>query len=205
MFFMATTVTTTKPSRQSPAKMIHTTTSKIIGLFVLLHLLNHLFALAGPQKHIEIMEILRLIYRQPLGETLLITAVVFQIITGVMLFVKGRKLRKNLFEHLQAWSGLYLSFFLVVHVLAVLVLGRQILKVETDYYFASAGLQQLPSVLFFAPYYSTSILSFGIHITCSLRQVVSREYGWKVAKVLTVILLCLTISVTALIMLAFAG
>lgn len=202
---MSNTVITTKPSRHSLTKRIHTTTSKITGLFVLLHLLNHLFALAGAEKHIQIMNMLRLIYRHPLVETLLIAAVVCQIITGVILFVNGRKLRKGLMEHLQAWSGLYMSFFFVIHALAVFVLGRYLVGVDTNFYFAAAGLQQLPAVLFFAPYYSMSILSFGVHITCSLQGVAAKRYGRKTAQQLTVVLICLTVMATCLILLAFSG
>lgn len=54
---------------------LHFLGGTILAGFVLLHLSNHLLSLAGTSAHIEAMELLRKIYRQPILETILLGTV----------------------------------------------------------------------------------------------------------------------------------
>ena len=95
-------------------KRLHYISGITLSIFIAAHLLNHFFAYAGPEVHINVMQQLRLVYRHPVVETILLLAVVFQIATGLrLLFKRGAD---NIAERLQVYSGLYLSFFLLVHV-----------------------------------------------------------------------------------------
>jgi hypothetical protein len=110
------------------------------------------------------MNDLRVVYRNIIAETILLLAVVIQIISGIKLFLKKRKNVIDFFEKLQIWTGLYLAFFLLIHLSAVFS-GRLILNLDTNFYFGVAGLNTFPFNLFFIPYYGLAIISFFGHIS----------------------------------------
>lgn len=144
---------------------LHRISGIIIASFLLLHLTNHLFALGGPALHIRVMNYFRHIYRFAPVEILLFLCVVFQVVSGIWLvFKKGFRLRPA-YSVIQVLSGLYLSFFMIYHVRAVM-LGRYQWKVETDYYFAAGVANRYPEKLFFIPYYTLSLVSIFAHIAC---------------------------------------
>ncbi|MFK8101111.1 MAG: hypothetical protein AB8G15_01250 [Saprospiraceae bacterium] len=144
-------------------KNIHYYSGIVLTIFIGLHLFNHAMSIFGIGTHLAVMENLRLFYRNLLVETILGLAVLTQITSGIRLVWKKRKMETSFFERLQMWSGLYLAFFLVIHVSAILV-GRFILKLDTNFYFGAAGLNHFPFNLFFIPYYGLAILSFFGHI-----------------------------------------
>ena len=144
-------------------RQIHFLSGLAISVFVALHLINHSFSLLGADKHIDVMNMLRPIYRNIFIETVLLLAVVVQIYSGFRLYRTMRSLSSTFFDKLQVWTGLYLAIFFVIHVGAVLV-GRMILDLDTNFYFGVAGLNNFPANLFFIPYYSMAIISFFGHI-----------------------------------------
>jgi hypothetical protein len=68
----------------------------------------------------------------------------------------------------QAASGAYVALFLAIHVGAVLA-GRAG-GLDTNFYFAAAGLHVWPFVLFFAPYYFLAVAALFVHLGCALRR-----------------------------------
>ncbi len=144
-------------------KKLHYFSGITLSIFVGCHLFNHLYSLFGPNAHIELMQKLRFVYRNVIAEAILLLAVAVQIVSGLKLFSRKRKTASSFFEKLHIWSGLYLAFFLVVHVGAVLS-GRFILNLDTNFYFGAAGLNIFPLNLFFVPYYGVAIISFFGHI-----------------------------------------
>jgi len=146
-------------------KRIHYISGLTISIFIGLHLFNHVCSIFGADKHIEIMNSLRLFYRNIFVETILLLAVLVQIISGLKLFKNNRKTTISNFDKLHIWTGLYLAIFFVIHLSAVLV-GRFFLHLDTNFYFGVAGLNSFPINLFFIPYYATAIISFFGHIAC---------------------------------------
>lgn len=144
-------------------KKLHYFSGLTITVFVALHLFNHLVSIWGVERHIELMTSLRLFYRNVFVEIILLSAVVIQILSGLKLFFASRKNAVSGFDKLHIWSGLYLAFFLVIHVSAVLI-GRFVLHLDTNFYFGAAGINSFPVNLFFIPYYALAIVSFFSHI-----------------------------------------
>jgi hypothetical protein len=142
---------------------IHFISGLIITIFIGLHLFNHFCSIFGADRHIEIMNVLRHFYRNIFIETILLIAVLVQIISGLKLFKSKRKVANTGFEKLQIWTGLYLAIFFVIHLSAVIG-GRFFLHLDTNFYFGVAGLNSFPFNLFFIPYYGLAILSFFGHI-----------------------------------------
>lgn len=150
----------------STIKKLHHLSGIIIASFLLLHVTNHLFALGGPALHIAVMKWFRHVYRFLPVEVLLLLCVIFQVISGVALVFKKRFLKQPLYVIVQILSGLYLSFFIVFHVRAVM-LGRYKWDVDTDFYFAAGVANNYPSQLFFIPYYTLSLVCVFAHIACA--------------------------------------
>lgn len=144
-------------------KKLHYLSGVVITVFVGLHLLNHSYGVLGIEKHISLMEVLRHFYRNMLVESILMLAIISQIYSGLKLFFAKRKSQLDVFEKLHIWSGIYLSIFFVIHVGAILV-GRNILHLDTNFYFGAAGINTFPVNLFFIPYYMLAIMSFFGHI-----------------------------------------
>lgn len=109
------------------------------------------------------MNTFRLFYRNIFIETILLAAVIVQIISGLKLLKTNRKIANTNFEKLHIWTGLYLAIFFVIHLSAIFA-GRYFLHLDTNFYFGVAGLNSFPINLFFIPYYGLAIISFFGHI-----------------------------------------
>ncbi|WP_027303334.1 hypothetical protein [Rudanella lutea] len=144
-------------------RTLHYVSGLFITVFVGFHLINHTYSLAGASAHIGLMNTLRLVYRHPVVETMLLGAIALQVVSGLSLASRFRKRVETGFDKLQLWTGLYLAFFLLIHLSAVLV-GRLVLDLDTNFYFGVAGLNTFPLNLFFIPYYGLAIASFVGHL-----------------------------------------
>jgi signal transduction histidine kinase len=144
---------------------LHRYSGAVLGVFVAVHLVNHLLLLRSPAAHIAMMASLRLAYRWPPAEALLLVCVLIQAVTGFM------RLRKRaagapppgLAVRAVRLAGLYLLYFLPIHTLAVLG-ARGALKLDTNLYFAAAGLHLWPFSLYFAPYYVLAVAAVCLHL-----------------------------------------
>ena len=145
----------------------HRVSAVFLSIFIFIHLLNHTYAVIGTAEHIAFMEAYRSIYRMLIIEAVLMMAVLTQVVTGVMLIKKGSGKRFGFFEKLQAYSGGYLAFFLIVHTSAVLF-GRLVPELDTNFYFGAAGMHFEPYHFFFLPYYFLAIVAFTNHLACAV-------------------------------------
>ena len=135
----------------------------ILLLFFTLHIVNHLMIISGATVHIAIMEKLRLLYRFPVFELLLIIAVALQTRAGI------RQLRRFPTNKVRGpfrvltWSGLYLIAFVIIHMSSVYI-GRIVMGFDTNLYFAAAGYRVFPFNLFFYPYYFVAVFAAFAHL-----------------------------------------
>jgi hypothetical protein len=159
-------------------KKWHRLSGIVIASFLLLHVVNHLFALGGPPMHIAVMNLFRHVYRFLPIEVLLLVSVLFQLISGILLVVKKGFLKQPIYVVIQVLSGLYLSFFMIYHVRAVM-LGRYQWHVNTDFYFAAGVANRYPEKLFFIPYYTLSLVCVFAHIAC-VHYIKRMEYVHKI-------------------------
>ena len=144
-------------------KKFHYISGLTITFFISLHLFNHICSIFGANTHIAVMNTLRILYRNFFAETILLAAVLVQIVSGLKLFKTNRKTTISTFDKLHIWTGFYLAFFLIIHVSAILS-GRFYFHLDTNFYFGAAGLNTFPLNLFFIPYYGLAIFSFFGHI-----------------------------------------
>lgn len=136
----------------------------MIAAFAIAHISNHIMMFAGVGQHIAVMNALRLVYRNPIVEAVLLGAILFQMTSGAILLWKGRHSRTSAIGRLQAASGALLLLFLAIHVSAVLT-GRAS-GVDTNIYFAVAGYYA-GMAWFFVPYYFIAVAALFTHIGCA--------------------------------------
>lgn len=148
-------------------KTAHRVSAFVVGIFVVLHLANHLVGLTGQQSHIHFMKIVRPIYRNDIVEAGLLSLLAWQIFSGIRLLVNRWRNNDGIVAWLQIISGAYLALFLIIHVCSVLF-ARTNLEIDTNFNFAAAGLHTPNGALFFAPYYAGSFLALFTHIGCAL-------------------------------------
>jgi hypothetical protein len=145
----------------------HGLSALVVGIFLLVHMGNHVIGLAGQNFHIGYMTWARAFYRNPFVETCLLSLLAWQLGSGMTMVVRSWGSRRGGVAWLQALSGLYLALFLCVHVGAVL-LGRAVLGLDTDFRFAAAGFHVPPWHFFFAPYYFLAVASLFAHVGCAV-------------------------------------
>lgn len=147
-------------------RTLHRSSAILIAVFAFLHIANHLAGLAGVATHIAFMDTARLVYRNLAVEFVLLLCVAFQVGSGLTLVLRGWRQRHGFLPWLQALSGAYLSFFLLVHVSAILS-GRVLLNLDTNFYFAAAGFHVPPYPFFFVPYYFLAVVALFTHLGCA--------------------------------------
>ncbi|MCP4439138.1 MAG: hypothetical protein GY810_09370 [Aureispira sp.] len=149
-------------------KKVHFITGITISLFISTHLLNQATILLGEDWYQIFMSAARIVYRNILVESILLLGVLLQVFSGIKLLRKKWKRQLSVYDKLFIYSGLYLSFFLLAHVAAVLS-TRYFFELDTNLYFGTAVLNTFPHVLFFAPYYGMAIIAFFTHLACIYR------------------------------------
>jgi hypothetical protein len=184
-------------------RKFHLLSAVFIAAFACLHIANHLAGLAGAATHIAFMETARSIYRIRVVEVALLGCIAFQLASGLTLVVRSWKHRRGLITWLQAISGVYLAFFLAIHVGAVLF-GRGALNLDTNFYFAAAGFHVPPFQLFFGPYYFFGVVALFTHLGCAAYW--HSQSRSRTARVLVISLpFAVGIVVSLLIVLSLAG
>lgn len=108
-----------------------------------------------------------MLYRQPLIEGILLTCVTFQGASGLWLVFARWKQRQGTVAWIQAASGCYLALFLLIHVVAV-IFGRAALGLDTNFFYAAAGIHVPPFQYFFVPYYFFAVVAFFTHLGCAV-------------------------------------
>lgn len=148
-------------------RKLHRISAIALAAFLVLHMANHLTGLAGQDWHIAFMAVARNGYRNPFIEPVLIGLAGWQVASGLTLLWKRRKARRGPLAWAQQLSGLYLGFFLLIHVGAV-ISGRYLLGLDTDFRFAAAGMHVGAFIWFFAPYYFLAVFSLFVHAGCGI-------------------------------------
>jgi hypothetical protein len=148
-------------------RRLHGTLAVLLGLFLILHLGNHLAGLWGQEVHGRVQSGLRLMYRFPAAEVGLLAAFAVQAGLGLALIRRRPRLT------LQTASGVWLALFLTIHVGAVLAARWQ--GTDTTLAFAAAGLHApAPWPLVFAVYYGLAVMAIFAHLSVPLGRLLGK-------------------------------
>ncbi|AOB33430.1 hypothetical protein AKI39_05135 [Bordetella sp. H567] len=187
------TASTARPGRSSPGeaprripvlRTLHGVTALLLLLaFLGPHIFNHLLGVFGTDVHRSVMKALRTFYRSPIVEPAILAAMLFQILSGLVLFNRKGSGYLDLLGTLQVTSGAYLAMFIPTHVNSVFTLARYF-GTETDYAWAvgaPVGVLADPWNIRLLPHYSLGVFLLIAHLACGLRLVL-RAHGMDAPK-----------------------
>ncbi len=155
-------------------RIVHGITATVLSLYVAFHLANHLFGLIGPDAHAAVMKIGRVVYRSGVGEPLLVTAMLFQVGTGLFLAWRWSAAPQGLHRTFQVGSGVYLSLYILGHMNSVFIYARSLLGIPTDWNFAigaPTGLIHGAWNIRLLPHYALGAFFVLSHLASGLRVV----------------------------------
>jgi hypothetical protein len=156
-------------------RVVHGMTAGVLSLYVLFHLINHLFGLiGGPDAHAAVMKIGRVVYRSGVGEPLLVAAMLFQVGTGLYLAWRWSAAAQDFQRTYQVASGAYLSLFILGHMNSVFIYARSFLGIPTDWNFAigaPTGLIYDAWNIRLLPHYALGVFFVLSHLATGLRVV----------------------------------
>ena len=159
---------------------LHKVSAGFVFAFICLHFANHFSGLFGETAHIQFMDAVRLLYRQPVVEWAVLLAFAVQIVTGVPLIFEIWRKKKDFIHQLQALSGLFMVLFILAHVVWVLV-GRMYFYLDTNFTYAAAGLMSPPWHYAFIAFYGVGVGSLFVHMACILYDIykkTNKTVGW---------------------------
>ncbi|MFM1861812.1 MAG: hypothetical protein RLZ26_334 [Pseudomonadota bacterium] len=146
-------------------RRLHRLNAALLGVFVQLHMANHLALIGGFAAHDAVLAVLRPLYRNAFVEPVLIALFAAQIALGLALaWRRGRPRMRWAWG--QVVSGLILALFLVQHIPATL-LARP--ETDTDVRFAAAVVQDWPGAAYFIPYYILAVTALATHLAAARR------------------------------------
>ena len=159
---------------------LHKVSAGFVFAFICLHFANHFAGLFGIATHIQFMDAVRLLYRQPLVEGVVLLAFAIQIVTGVPLILEIWRKKKDFIHQLQAASGLLMVLFIVIHIVWVM-LGRNVFYLDTNFTYAAAGLMSPSWHYAFMAFYGVGVGSLFVHMACILYDIykkTNKTVGW---------------------------
>jgi len=155
-------------------RVIHGITAAILVLYVLFHVINHLFGLVGSAAHESVMAIGRVVYRSRFGEPLLVGAMLFQVGTGLFLAWRWSAAPQDFHRTYQVASGTYLAMYILGHMNSVFIYARTVLGIPTGWSFAigaPTGLIHDAWNIRLLPHYALGVFFVLSHVTSGLRGV----------------------------------
>jgi hypothetical protein len=146
----------------------------ILLMFLAAHIANHLAAVWTADLHKAVMDTLRTMYRSSIVQPALVALFLFQIASGGILLRNRMVVANDLFGSLQTASGAYLAAFIISHLMAVFILARGVLKIDSNWDFAigaPAGLVGDSWNVRLIPHYSLAACLLFAHLACGFRTV----------------------------------
>jgi len=146
----------------------------VVGGFLAWHLLNHASAALSPEFNQVMMIALRKWYRSETVQPVLVTLMLFQVGSGMILLWRATAIPGDLIRTLQTSTGAFLTAFIVSHLNAVFILGRLVTRADTTFLWASGapvGLMSDAWNVRLVPHYSLGVWFVILHMGIGLRGV----------------------------------
>jgi hypothetical protein len=105
----------------------------IIVMFLAWHFANHMTAAWSLETNEEIMDLLRVWYRSDVVQPILVALFAFQLLSGLRLLSAAIAPKADIYSSIQTATGAYLMVFIASHLIAVFILGRMFLDVDTTF------------------------------------------------------------------------
>jgi hypothetical protein len=146
----------------------------IVVSFLLWHLANHVLAIQSLDQHKAAMDVLRVWYRSDVVQPILVALFAWQLVSGLRLLWAKLPSRGDIYSSIQTATAAYLAVYIPSPLIAVFILGRWFLAVDTTFAWASGaptGLLLDPWNVRLIPHYSLAVLFLIGHLAVGLRTV----------------------------------
>jgi len=146
--------------------------SLILALFILPHIGNHLAGAWNGASHLQIMQTVRLLYRDEIVQPLLLGLIAFQIASGIFLVRWRLKAPADIFGTLQTLTGLYVGIYILGHAIAVFAARSR--GIDTDWNWLTGhdrGILFDLSGSALVAHYWVGPIAIVTHVACGLRAV----------------------------------
>ena len=146
----------------------------IIAIFLAWHLVNHMTAAWSLEENKKIMDLLRVWYRSDIVQPVLVALFAFQLLSGLRLLWGAIARKADIYSSIQTATAAYLAVYITSHLIAVFILGRMFLGIDTTFEWASGaptGLLHDPWNVRLIPHYSLAPLFVLSHLAMGLRGV----------------------------------
>lgn len=154
----------------------HGLVAALVLVYVLFHLSNHLYFLAGTEADMRMMHLGEQVYRAPAVEILLVFAMLFMCVSGAYLAWRwsAADSQHDFFRTFQIASGVFLLMYIVGHMDSVFIYARLYLGAPTDWRFATgapAGMIHDAWNIRLLPHYALGAFFALAHATTGLRGI----------------------------------
>jgi hypothetical protein len=156
-------------------RVAHGVAAALVVSFILFHLSNHMLGLMGPDTHAATMKFGRRVYRSAVVEPVLVSLMLFQVVSGIRLAWHWSSTPSDAYRVFQIGSGTYLAAFIFTHLNSALVSARTVHKIETDWAWASGaptGLIHNAWNIRLVPHYALGVFFILAHLSSGLRGIV---------------------------------
>jgi hypothetical protein len=146
----------------------------LVGIFLLLHIANHLVFPAGPGTYEAVMKLFRHVYRAEILQPLIVALFLFQIGSGLFFVWRETAAPSDRFRTFQIASGVYLAFYVLGHMNSVFIYARTYLGIDTGWGFATGaptGLVKDPWNIRLLPHYWLGVFFVLAHLTAGARAI----------------------------------
>jgi hypothetical protein len=146
----------------------------IVVIFLAWHLANHVTAAWSLEENEKIMDSLRVWYRSDIVQPILVALFAFQLLSGLRLLWAAIARRADIYSSIQTATAAYLAVYITSHLIAVFILGRMFLGIDTTFEWASGaptGLLHDPWNVRLIPHYSLALLFVISHLAMGLRGI----------------------------------
>lgn len=163
-------------------RKIHIAAAIPLLLYGVTHIASHLTALYSFEASDAVMDALRVVYRVPVVEIFLLTAVAVQIVSGAWLVSGSRMLSRSTFlRNAEILSGAYLAVFIFAHVVNVVLVGRILHGANAHFSGFTGkgafGMLSDPNQPRLMPYYFVSVIATFVHVGAAGRWLLIPALG----------------------------
>lgn len=142
----------------------HRAGALVLFAFIVAHFGNHLVAALGPQTHQDYLSTVRLAYRHPIAEPVLITLFFLQAFTG--LWLAGATFRRpeprTLLSRIELAAAIMFAAFILIH-LASIWFSRAYLGMDTNFYWIASLMRASPAQAGIVAFHVLGVLAVTLH------------------------------------------
>ena len=155
-------------------RVAHGVSALVLVVYVAFHLTNHLLAWEGEAAHAAFMNAGHRVYRSSIVEPILVGAMLFQVVSGLVLTWRWSAIRSGFFRTFQIASGFYLAVYSAGHMNSVFVYARAYLGIPTGWDFATGapnGLLHDAWSVRLIPHYALAVFFVIAHLGSAVRVI----------------------------------